>query len=74
MIEHQGRKRIIVCDNCLEDFEPFDKDSFHEMIAAAKAERWEIKPDDRGHWIHHCSDCAPSKESPAARAKRMFGG
>lgn len=73
MIERQGNKRIIICDVCEEDFEPYDSEDFSTMIAAAKGEGWEIRPDGEGHYVHRCSACTNPKGERINQARRMFG-
>lgn len=73
MIERQYRQNIIVCDRCSESYEPYDSDQFGTMIAAAKGDGWDIRPDGEGHYTHACPDCYGARQNRAAEARRMFG-
>lgn len=66
-----GDQIQLACDTCSEETPVYDEDEFERMIAAAKADGWQItRP--QGEWEHQCSGCS----GPGARlaaAKRKFG-
>lgn len=54
MINRDGKFKSIVCDTCGSETEA--NDNFNELIADAKTEGWEFKPDGSG-WKHTCQPC-----------------
>lgn len=61
-IERADLGVYISCDECGEDFdESHDHDEFHQMIAAAKAEGWQIVQ-VRGDYEHYCPTCKVVRE------------
>jgi hypothetical protein len=64
----------IECDSCPATTDTFDKNDFSTMIACAKDDGWEIKPDDRckGGYSHTCPDCRGGS-SRLERAKNLLG-
>lgn len=70
MIQHDGNYTQIVCDECGKEYpQLFGAGEFFDMIAAAKASGWTVKPDSEGGWTHLC--CAP--KSRLEKAKALFG-
>lgn len=73
MIERQHNQRIIVCDACEDSFEPYQKEEFYQMIAAAKEAGWKIGQDASGDYTHHCPSPSCRPMDRLERAKRLFG-
>lgn len=73
MIDRQHNQNVLICDNCDIDYEPYPRDEFTAMVAAAKSDGWEIRPDGEGHYMHRCTSCSGSNESALQRARSLFG-
>jgi len=70
-IEKQHGKQTLICDECEDDLGESYSD-FGVMIAHAKSEGWQIKPDGEGGWTHTCADCKGGSGGLAAQ-RALFG-
>lgn len=57
-IERNGRAQQMVCDNCSDTGEEFDRDDFALMIAREQRHGWTIRK-VRDEWEHYCPNCKP---------------
>ena len=71
-IQRDGREMEIECDSCPNTTESYDKNDFSTMVAVAKEDGWEIRPDPgaQGGYSHKCPACIGG--SRVERATRMF--
>lgn len=71
MILKDGGCQQIACDECGDETTTFESDEFEAMIAAIKADGWNVARPD-GHWQHTCPDCVKDG-SALEQARRKFG-
>jgi hypothetical protein len=55
-IERNNRHRVMICDECGEDYDTVDADDFDDMVERAKRANWLIVRDGK-LWLHYCPDC-----------------
>lgn len=72
-IQRDGREMEIECDSCPNTTDTYDKNDFNTMVAVAKDDGWEIKPDPsaQGGYSHTCPSCREG--SRLQRARDLFG-